>query len=196
MSVITSIVRLHRWMAKLRADHAVNTFQLFSATFVTALVILTTVVSRGNIASFSRMKRSISLVATIALPVLHVIFVAYEQHRLQTARANYRPPDPNFYEDNNHSSTRYQPRPMQELYYSNGIYRTVQDDKKVFFRGINLPAKTPSHPSHLQSTATLTDFYESHKDISFVDMDSSVSRTCEIWSCRLLFYRLFLDSIR
>ena len=164
VSVITSIVRFHRWMAKLPAEYDINTFQLLAATFVTALVVLTTVVSRSTIVSFSRIKRSTSIAATITLPVL--LFVAYEHHRLQTARSNYRPPDPDFYEhNNNNSSTRYQPRPMQELYYSNGIYRTVQDNKQIFFRGINLPAKTPSHPPHLQSTAVLTG---SHRDVSFI----------------------------
>ena len=117
--------------------------------------------------------------ATITLPGL--VFTAYEHHRLQTARSNYRPLDPNFYE---HNSTRhrYQPRPMQELYYANGIYRTVGDDKQIFFRGINLPAKTPARPSHLQSTAALADFYESHQTISFVGRPFPLSEADEHFS--------------
>ena len=59
VSVITSIVRLHRWAVNLQAEHDTNTFPLFAATFVTALVILTNVVSPSTIASFPRVKRSI-----------------------------------------------------------------------------------------------------------------------------------------
>ena len=121
VTVVTSSVRLHRWMAKFQANHDVDTISLIAAAIATSLVILATVVCRSSAAvasSYSRVRRIASLAATIVLPLL--VFVAHEHRRLQTARSNYRPPDSNFYEHNNtlHS---YQPRPMKELYYSNGV---------------------------------------------------------------------------
>ena len=184
VTVVTSSVRLHRWMARFQADHDVEAIHVIAAAIATSLVILTTVVCRSSAtaaaaSSCSRGKRNTSLAATIVLPLL--VFVAHEHHRLRTVRSNYRPPDSNFYEHNNtlHS---YQPRPMQELYYSNGIYRNLAGNKQVFFRGINLPAKTPSHPTLLQSTETVTDFYESHRTVSFVDRPFPLSEADEHFS--------------
>jgi len=72
--------------------------------------------------------------------------------------------DLNYYENRHY----FEPRPIEPLYYRGGQWRTVRDDKRIRFRGINLPAKTPSHPSHLRSTSTLSDFYASRYNVSFV----------------------------
>ncbi len=75
----------------------------------------------------------------------------------------------NFYEASitNHSphpdTDRYTPRPIEELYYTNGLWKTTSTNQIIRFRGVNLPAKTPTY-GHTPSL-----FYKAKKDVSFLD---------------------------
>lgn len=72
-----------------------------------------------------------------------------------------------FYERHN---GKYSPRAVIEndcLQHVNG--RWIGSEKYQFrFRGINLPAKTPSYPTNLQNTKSQDNFFESKTFVSFV----------------------------
>ena len=51
----------------------------------------------------------------------------------------------------------------------NGQWTTVVDHRRIRFRGINLPAKTPSHPANLKNTKSPDGLFETKRTVSFVD---------------------------
>ena len=55
----------------------------------------------------------------------------------------------------------YKPRTIRDIHYSNGVW-TNQRGQIVKFRGVNLPAKTPSHGHHPDI------FYSHKKQVSFI----------------------------
>jgi hypothetical protein len=57
----------------------------------------------------------------------------------------------------------YTPRKIKELYYSQGVWRTTSTDQCIKFRGINIPAKTPSYGNDPAI------FYPERKNVSFID---------------------------
>ena len=93
--------------------------------------------------------------------------------------------DNDFYERNLYN---YQPRPIQELVYSQGEWRVAQLNSQssmdpnhcqekdleeqeqpiIRFRGINIPAKLPHSPTQLQSTQNSQDLYSTRHNVSFV----------------------------
>ena len=107
---------------------------------------------------------SIAVTSSLILLLLSVLLHGRYNNICQTPDSRHvHVVDPNYYENR-----RFEPRPIEPLYYSGGKWRTVQDDKQIRFRGINLPAKTPSQPAHLKSTSNLADFYASRYNVSFV----------------------------
>ncbi len=57
----------------------------------------------------------------------------------------------------------YQPTPIEEIYYSNGVWRSAKTHNVLRFRGVNLPAKTPTY-GHAPDI-----FYDAKKNVSFID---------------------------
>jgi hypothetical protein len=78
---------------------------------------------------------------------------------------------------NHHSLGISRSVPGHGLQYINGQWvKKIRDDNdtteelhKIRFRGVNLPAKTPSAPANLRNTRQSQQFYESKRYVSFVD---------------------------
>lgn len=60
--------------------------------------------------------------------------------------------------------TFYKPRRIQEMKYSQGVWRSASNNLCMKFRGVNLPAKIPSY-GHQPDI-----FYSQKKHVSFIDM--------------------------
>ena len=69
-----------------------------------------------------------------------------------------------FFEQKN----EFQSRSIEPLFFSNNQWKTKQGEI-VRFRGINLPAKTPSKPIELKNTKNCKNLYSSKAKVSFVD---------------------------
>ena len=68
-----------------------------------------------------------------------------------------------FYEPAITTAATYQPRPIEEIYYSNGVWKTTSTNQIIQFRGVNLPAKTPTYGNNPDI------FYSSKHNVSFID---------------------------
>ena len=77
-----------------------------------------------------------------------------------------------FYDQNSNDHTLPTSRviPQQDLRYINGEWmkETAEGPQAIRFRGVNLPAKTPSVPSNLRDTSSADQLYESKRNLSFV----------------------------
>ncbi len=78
--------------------------------------------------------------------------------------------DEDYYES---KQTNFKPRMLsstRQLHFSNGSWKSSADDR-VRFRGINLPAKTPSVPALLKTSKCSDDslLYKTKESVSFVN---------------------------
>mmetsp|Transcript_33577 Transcript_33577/g.39112 ORF Transcript_33577/g.39112 Transcript_33577/m.39112 type:complete len:781 (-) Transcript_33577:2767-5109(-) len=79
----------------------------------------------------------------------------------------------NFYEPTGESNTKYKPREIEDIYYSQGVWRTKSTNQIIKFRGVNLPAKTPAigHSPEV--------FYSAKRNVSFIDAPFPLSTAHE-----------------
>lgn len=76
----------------------------------------------------------------------------------------------------NHDSKLHSSRsiPSEGLKYINGKWMTTNSSQIIRFRGVNLPAKTPSSPAKLVYTRNSHQLYESKQHVSFINRPFSL----------------------
>ena len=114
----------------------------------------------GGTECLVRLSISLLVVALCLFVIRKILLLRERSPRTRNDSTN------NFYE-----RRKYSPRTIQSdsLHYINGGWFTVNDNCRYRFRGVNLPAKTPSHPANLKNTKSLDNFFESKHTVSFVD---------------------------
>jgi len=100
---------------------------------------------------------------------LVVIFLSVVQNLVGNGPSSPVSFDNEYYEDRS-TKDEWTVRPVEPLHYERGLWRSVSTGAEIRFRGMNLPAKTPSKPSQLQDTQFSKDlFLNGGKSVSFVN---------------------------
>ena len=100
--------------------------------------------------------------------LVQVAFSNNDEIESESSRAKKSDYANKFYEID---SMKFQPRNIEPggVRYANGSWFSANDGRKIRFRGINLPAKTPSYPVNLRNTNSKEGFLESKNTVSFID---------------------------
>ncbi len=114
--------------------------------------------------------------------IVSIIYSVFDEGRLRHEVLEHELRINGYYEKyhNKHTLSDARAIPKSGLQNIDGQWRMKQtkddmeEDLVVRFRGVNLPAKTPSIPSQLQSTDASRQFYESKSEISFVNRPFSL----------------------
>lgn len=115
-----------------------------------------------------RRRLSINVIAIIFSSALYKHDETFHSEREQCINDFY-------YDQPNHNIKLHSSRsiPTEGLRYINGKWMTI-DSQIIRFRGVNLPAKTPSYPANLVNTRNSRQFYESKQHVSFINRPFSL----------------------